>query len=225
MPTSFLAGIFGRSPVQPLKDHMAKAAEAGHVLLDFIEAALAGDWERAANVRSRLQDIEHEADRLKADLRIRLPSTLMMPVDRGDLLDLITTQDRIANRAKDIAGLMYGRRMVLPDSLAPGYRRLAQRSVDAVDQAERSVGELDELFTAGFRGAEVKLVERMITELDAIEDDTDTLASELRAQVFAMEQSLPPVDVIFLYKAIEWLGDLGDFSHRVGGLLQRLIAR
>lgn len=140
MPTSFLAGIFGRSPVQPLKDHMAKAAEAGHVLLEFIEAALATDWERAAAIRSRLQDVEHEADRLKADLRIRLPSTLMMPVDRGDLLDLITTQDRIANRAKDIAGLMYGRRMVLPASLAAGYRRLAQRSVDAVDQAERSVG-------------------------------------------------------------------------------------
>jgi len=94
-----------------------------------------------------------------------------------------------------------------------------------VVQAERSVGELDELFTAGFRGAEVKLVERMIIELDAIEDETDQIASELRTGVFAMEKELPPVDVIFLYKAIEWLGELGDLAHRVGGLLQRLIAR
>jgi len=225
MPTSFLAGIFGRSPVQPLKDHMAKATQAARELLGFLDAALAGDWDRAAEVRSRIQDLEHEADTLKADLRIRLPSTLLMPVDRGDVLDLVTTQDKIANRAKDIAGLMFHRKLLPPAHLADLYRRLARRSVDAVIQAEKSVGELDELFTAGFRGAEVKLVERMITELDAIEDETDQIASELRSGVFAIEDSLPSVSVIFLYKAIEWLGDLGDQSHRVGGLLQRLIAR
>jgi predicted phosphate transport protein (TIGR00153 family) len=225
MPSSFLAGIFGRSPVQPLKAHMAKAAQAARQLVLFIDAALAGDWDTAAEIRTGIQALEHEADVMKADLRIRLPSTLMMPVDRGDLLDLVTMQDKIANRSKDIAGLMHHRRLLPPPTLAATYRALAARSVDAVVQAERSVGELDELFTAGFRGAEVKLVERMITELDAIEDETDQIASELRTGVFAMEKELPPVDVIFLYKAIEWLGELGDLAHRVGGLLQRLIAR
>jgi predicted phosphate transport protein (TIGR00153 family) len=225
MPSPFLAGIFGRSPVDPLKEHMAKSAEAARRLLAFVDAALAGDWDGAGAIRKDIQRLEHEADDYKANLRIRLPSTLLLPVDRGDLLDLIAMQDKIANRSKDIAGLMFHRRMLPPASLADLYRKLAARSVDAVIQAERSVGELQELFTAGFRGAEVKLVERMIVELDAIEDETDEIASELRTGVFGMEKDLPPVDVIFLYKAIEWLGDLGDLAHRVGGLLQRLIAR
>jgi predicted phosphate transport protein (TIGR00153 family) len=225
MATSFLTNLFGRSPVQPLKRHMATATQAARELLGFIDAALAGDWDRAAQVRGRIQELEHEADKQKADLRIRLPSTLLMPVDRGDILDLVTTQDKIANRAKDIAGLMFHRRLLPPPHLADLYRRLTQRSVDAVEQAEKSVGELEELFTVGFRGREVELVERMITELDAIEDETDQIASELRSGVFAVEDTLPPVNVIFLYKAIEWLGDLGDQAHRVGGLLQRLIAR
>ncbi len=225
MPSSFLAGIFGRSPVEPLKKHMAVATEGARHLLDFVDAALAGDWQRAGQIRETIQEHERHADDLKRDLRIRLPNTLLMPVDRGDLLDLITTQDKIANRAKDIAGLVFGRRMQLHEDLKDGFRTLAHRSIDAVLQAQKSVGELDELFTAGFRGAEVRLVEDMITELDEIEDDTDRIASELRGQVFAMEKQLPPVDVIFLYKAIEWLGELGDLSHRVGGLLQRLIAR
>ena len=34
MPTSFLAGIFGRSPVEPLKRHMAKSAEAARHLVE-----------------------------------------------------------------------------------------------------------------------------------------------------------------------------------------------
>ena len=225
MASSLLSSIFGRSPVQPLKAHMAKATEAARELLGFIDAALAGDWDRAATIRKGIQDLEHEADKLKADLRIRLPSTLLMPIDRGDVLDLVTTQDKIANRAKDIAGLMFHRKLLPPPHLADQYRLLARRSVDAVIQAEKSVGELEDLFTVGFRGNEVTLVERMITELDAIEDETDQIASELRSGVFAIEDSLPPVSVVFLYKAIEWLGDLGDQSHRVGGLLQRVIAR
>ncbi|MFB9068633.1 TIGR00153 family protein [Pseudofulvimonas gallinarii] len=225
MATSLFSSLFGRSPVQPLKAHMGTAAQAARELLGFIDAALDADWERAAAVRKRIQELEHEADKQKADLRIRLPSTLLMPVDRGDVLDLVTTQDKIANRAKDIAGLMFHRKLLPPAALADQYRLLARRSVDAVIQAEKSVGELEDLFTVGFRGSEVTLVERMITELDAIEDETDQIASELRTGVFAMEETLPPVSVIFLYKAIEWLGDLGDQSHRVGGLLQRVIAR
>lgn len=221
----FLAGIFGRSPVDPLIEHMAKAAEAARLVLVFIDAAATGDWARAGDIRKAISRLEHEADDYKANLRIRLPSTLLMPVARGDLLDLIAMQDKIANRSKDIANLMFHRRMLPPPALAGLYRKLAARSVDAVIQAERSVSELQELFTTGFRGAEVKLVERMIVELDAIEDETDDISSELRTGVFGIEKELPPVDVIFLYKAIEWLGDLGDLAHRVGGLLQRLIAR
>ena len=225
MPSSFLAGIFGRSPVEPLKEHMSKAAAAARELQPFLDAALAGDWARAGTLREEISRLEHEADTYKAELRIRLPSTLLLPVDRGDLLDLIATQDKIANRAKDIATMMFHRRLLPPASLAQLYCRLAARSIDAVNQAERSVGELEELFTAGFRGAEVKLMERMIRELDAIEDDADTITGELLSGVFALEAELPPVDVMFLYRAIDWISDLGDIAHRVGGLLQRLIAR
>lgn len=225
MAPSFLAGIFGRSPVGPLMEHMDKSAQAARRLLDFIDAALAGDWDQAAIVRKDVSRLEHEADDLKSSLRKRLPSTMLMPVDRGDLLDLIGQQDKIANRAKDIAGVMYHRRLIPPLPVANLFRQLAARSIDAVNQAERSVRELEELYTAGFRGAEVKLVDRMITELSAIEDDTDRLASQLLSGVFALENDLPPVSVMFLYKVIEWLGDLGDIANRVGGLLQRLIAR
>ncbi len=225
MRSSFLAGIFGRSPVEPLIQHMAKSAEAGRRLMVFIDAALAGDWDTAGQVRKEISRLEHEADDLKSSLRKRMPSTLLMPVDRGDLLDLIAQQDKIANRAKDIAGMMYHRRLTPPASVATLFRELAARSIDAIDQAERSVNELEELYTVGFRGAEVQLIDRMITKLSEIEDDTDRLVSELLSRVFELENELPPVSVMFLYRVIEWLGGLGDIGHRIGGLLQRLIAR
>ena len=42
-------------------------------------------------------------------------------------------------------------------------------SVDAAKQARKSVRELDELFTTGFRGAEASMVESLIEKLDQID--------------------------------------------------------
>ena len=78
---------------------------------------------------------------------------------------------------------------------------------------------------AGFRGRAVKLLESLLDELDAIEADTDRLQVAIRSQIRPLEAELPPVDVIFLYQIIDWIGDLADRAQRVGSRLQLLVAR
>lgn len=221
----YLSKIFGASPVQPLQDHMSRATESVAQLVEFIEAAVAGDWEKAEDLQQRIGRIENEADDRKKSLRLSLPSSLLMPVDRHDLLELLTTQDKIANRAKDIAGLMTGRRMQVPAQLVDGIVTFVKRCHDATIQAQNVVNELDELFESGFRGAEARLVRAMIEELDRIEGDTDSLQRVMRAELFKLERDLYPVDVMFLYKIIEWIGDLADEAQRVGSRLHRILAR
>jgi hypothetical protein len=65
----------------------------------------------------------------------------------------------------------------------------------------------------------------MISQLDAIEDDTDSLQISLRKNLLAIEKDLNPVDVIFLYQIIDWVGDLADLAERVGARLEILLAR
>jgi uncharacterized protein len=224
-PGSYIANIFGRSPVRPLQEHIAKAAACARELVPLAEAAQSGDWARANEVRETILRLEDEADLLKKDLRLNMPSSLLMPVARTDLLDLLMIQDKIANSAKDASGLIIGRRMRFPDSISADYIAFVRRCIDAVAQAEKSVNELDELYETGFRGAEAKIVESMIGHLDALENDTDRMQVDVRAQLFAMEKDLPPVDVVFMYKAIEWIGEVGDYAQRVGSRLLRLLAR
>ena len=57
------------------------------------------------------------------------------------------------------------------------------------------------------------------------EQHTDILEREIRSQLFAVEAQLPPVDVMFLYKIIDQIGELADNAERVGGRLQLLLAR
>ncbi|HAR08295.1 MAG TPA: phosphate transport regulator, partial [Cobetia sp.] len=58
-----------------------------------------------------------------------------------------------------------------------------------------------------------------------IEHDTDNMQIGLRAQLFKLEKDWPPVDVMFLYQIIEWIGDVADRAQRVGNRLELLMAR
>jgi predicted phosphate transport protein (TIGR00153 family) len=225
MAQSFIAGIFGHSPVRPLQQHMAKVMECVRELPPFIEAAQRGDWAAAQAQHEKITDLEHQADALKKAIRLQLPNTLFMPVARVDLLEMLTMQDRIANKTKDISGLMLGRRMVAPAAFGDEFAAFVQRGVDAAAQADSTVEELDELFETGFRGPEVEIVKKMLGELDAIESDTDRMQADLRGKLYLIEKSLNPVDAMFLYRVLEEIGDIGDIAQRVGSRLQLLLAR
>ncbi|TNF37890.1 MAG: TIGR00153 family protein [Gammaproteobacteria bacterium] len=221
----FLSNIFGKSPIKPMQQHMEKVLSCVSELVPLFNAVIAENWEEVTRVQKQISTLEDEADDLKKQIRMQLPNGIFMPVSRRDLLEVLTMQDKIANTAKDVAGIILGRQMVLPKQIAADYVQFVQRCVDACAQANRTINELDELVETGFRGHEVMLVQSMIKELDAIEDDTDKLQVKIRHAVFKIEKELPPVDVIFLYKIIELTGDVADRAQRVGSRLQLLLAR
>ncbi len=223
--SGYISRIFGTSPVRPLQKHMDKAAKCAHKLPKLIKASYQDDWARAATAREKIVLLEHAADDLKRDLRLSLPKSLLMPVSRTDVLDMLSRQDRIANRTKDISGLIMGRRIIIPEPIQSVYLEFLERNLDAVTQARKSVHELDKLYESAFRGTGADLVMEMTDELGRLEDQSDELQIGLRAQLFAIERDLHAVDVMFLYKIIDRTGDLGDIAQRVGSRLHMMIAR
>jgi predicted phosphate transport protein (TIGR00153 family) len=221
---NMLANIFGASPVQPLEKHIDLAYRCAKKLRPFFAAVIGDDWDKATAVRDDIEQLEHKADDLKKEIRLHLPKSLFMPVPREDLLELLLVQDKIANRTKDVSGLVMGRRLQIPGPVAEQFLDFVDRNIDAAKQARKSVRELDELFTAGFRGAEVSLVEELIEELDNIETDTDAKQAELRGALFEIEESLKPVDAVFMYKVIELTGEIADMAERVGRRLELLLS-
>ena len=138
---------------------------------------------------------------------------------------MLQIQDRLANRARDIAGLMLGRKIEIPIELVEGVRDYYHKNLNTSAQALKAINELDELLETGFRGKEATLVEELVVELDELEHQSDVSQIKLRAMLFQMEDSLPPVHVIFLYKIIDRLGELADISQKIGSRLLLLIAK
>jgi len=221
---NYITKIFGASPVGPIQDHMDTCYRCAKELITFFEHVVHSNWDGVSASRTRIVELEHEADDLKKQLRAQLPKSLFMPVPRQDLLDLLLVQDRIANRARDVSGLVFGRQMVIPQTIQRDFLAFVSRNVDAAKQARKSIRELDELYETGFRGAEAELVESLVQELDEIEDDTDVMQARIRAELFSIEKELPPIDVMFLYRVIELTGEIGDMAERIGRRLELILS-
>ncbi|WP_106477563.1 TIGR00153 family protein [Phytohalomonas tamaricis] len=223
--TNPFSALFGRSPFQPLLEHIVKTSECADLLAVFFDAALAHDWKKADEIRNAISQGEHEADELKTRLRMNLPNSMFLPVPRSDLLELIRVQDEIANKVKDIAGIMLGRCMSVPEPMVTPMREYLQTAIATVHQARKALYDLDDLLESGFGRNVSDLLITQIRDLHQLEHKADDLQIAVRRQLFALEADLPPVDVMFLYQIIDWIGELSDRAERVGARLQILMAR
>ena len=220
-----LSRLFGKSPFKALQAHMRVVLECAQEVLPLIEALARGDESRVIEAKDRIFEREAEADRIKNKLRLHLPRSLFMPVDRRDLLEVLHMQDTIANTAQDIAGLLIERQMSIPDFMYKPLIELTTRCIDTCEHSASVIAELDELLAMGFRGREVDKVDAMLTELNDIEDETDELGVALARALFEHEDEMKPVSVMMWYQLIEWIGDLADYAEKVGDRLRLLIAK
>lgn len=223
--TPIFSQLFARSPVAPIQNHMKVALSAAELLTDFLEAVLQSDWKKAEQLKDQISTLESEADDIKRNIRSNLPRSIFMPVSRSDLLELIHAQDRIPNRCQDFAVLCVGRRMQFPESIKAKMHDCAKGAIATVRAAGKALDELDELLETGFSGSEIELVEKMISDLSDAEHECDHLQHNLQAALFAVENETNPVDVMFMYRLIEWLGDIADHAQSVGNRMLYLIAK
>lgn len=225
MSMNSILGVFAKSPIKPLQEHIRKVHQCAEHLVPFFKACAAEDWSKAANIRAELSQFEKAADRLKREVRTNLPKGLFMPVDRTDMLELITQQDKIANTAKDISGRILGRKLAIPPQIQTEFMEYLVCCIDTTGFAVKAIDELDELIETGFQGKELQIIDNLLNELDTVEDSTDMMQIKLRHSLHGIEQDLNPVDVVFLYNVIDWVGDLADLAERVGDRLELMLAR
>ena len=204
---NYFEGIFGRSPFKPVQEHMDLCHQAAALVEDLLAKAGSQSWSEVEEIRKQIVALERRADDRKRDIRLTLPRGFFLPVARADLLDLLSRQDKIANKAKEIAGIVVGRRMSFPPAIQDSALELARTSIAACRLALDVVNELDELIATGFRGVEVTRVEEMIDALDESESRNDDAQVSVRAELHGLEQNLDAVDVIFLYRIIDRIGD------------------
>jgi len=222
--TNPIGALFGRSPIQPIEQHMAKSQACVVRLGELLNACLEQDWDQAAAHADGIIEGEQDADEMKRDIQTHLPRSLFLPFARADLLELLRLQDQLANHSKSMARLLVTRKMTVPEPLRDAINNYYTSTVDISARALQTINELDELLETGFRGKEAELVDNMISGLDELEKRCEANEMALRTRLFELESELPPVDVMFLYKLIDELAEITGTSLRIGGQVLLLMA-
>jgi len=220
-----ILSLFGHSPIKPLQNHMHTVVQCVELLTPFFQAVIKEDWEAVEANYNSIAEFEGQADDQKQDIRLHLPKSLFMPINRSDLIQLLSKQDKICNTAKDIAGIMLGRKQIIPKKIATDMTAYIKSAVAVAVEAKVVIDELDELIRSGFGGREIDRINRCITKLEKAEDKNDKRQITLRAKLHEIETELPPLDAMFMYKTIEAIGNLADRAQSAGEQIQVIIAR
>lgn len=221
----YFSTVFGRSPFRDLQKHAGICISATEELSNLFQATFREDWSSVEATYDRLTEIEHAADELKRKIRTRLPRGFFMPVARADLLDLLGRQDELANCSRDVAGLVLGRKLKFPAAVEAQVLDLVTGVVDTCRKSQQIIDRLDELIDTAFKGPQARIVVGMIEEVEALEQVTDHLVVQIRAQLFGMENELPPIQAMFLYKALDLLAGLADGAEQVAHRVQLMLAK
>jgi len=225
MVKATIAQLFGKSPISPLQEHMQTVLLTVRELTHFVEVSYSADWIKAESIYQAIRNFENQADDEKREIRLHLPRSLFMPIARNDLLTMVSLQDKVANTAKDIAGVMLGRQLVFPAAIQALFLELVSSATKVSESALLVILELENLLEAGFSGIELATIEKLIDDLDALEKRSDELEIEIRNALMQIETDLPPIDVIFMYRVIELVGALADKAQKVGDHVHIIVAR
>ncbi|MDH3973953.1 MAG: TIGR00153 family protein [Deltaproteobacteria bacterium] len=218
-----IAGIFGRSPFKLLEQHMEKVKDVLDEVPPLFDALYESDFDRVKKHSENILKLEHEADKLKNDIRGQIPNSIFMPVDRRDFLNLLSAQDDIADAVEDLSIVLRLKNVTVPENIRPNFMELAGHVMDISSMANNIVQELDNLMEVSFGGPEADSVMAMINELSTMEWKADKLQFKLAREIFQMEETLSKGDFFVLLELGRKLGGLADKSEKVGKILRMFI--
>jgi predicted phosphate transport protein (TIGR00153 family) len=220
-----ITGLFGRSPFRPLAQHTEKVHDTIQLVRPLMEAFMDRDWARAEDVYRQISKLEHKADVVKTDIRDHLPSSLFMPVDRGDILLFLKEQDSIADAAEDVAVLVTMRNTPTPEPMKAGVLELVDRVLLVGETWFETAHELPLLEEASFTGPEVENVLARIQKISDLEWEADKQQAEMSRELIRNEAEIGAVSVLFWMRILSELGTIANKAENTADLLRLMLAK
>ena len=225
MPTTIsFKKLLGGSPFPPMKKHMKLSAKCVEQIPVMLEALFDNDEDSLQTTRSKVFELESEADQIFDNLSSGLSQSKFLPVHRHDLIAVLREQESIADTAQDIAGLLSIHLDIAPELREP-LLTLANKSVETVHKALSVIKKLDALVETGFKGPDVDHVFELIDEVAISEDGADMLGIDLVDNIYKHHKEKDPVSTMFSYQLTRWLGELADHAELVGSRMRLLVGR
>lgn len=220
-----IVALFGKSPFGSLAQHAEAVRATVELTTPLMEAFLAGEKDRTVELYQRISKLEHKADVIKNDIRDHLPKSLMMPVDRGDVLMFLREQDHIADRAEDLGVLLTMRDTGAPKGMHKPVTALLEACNAAANAWFKVAAELPTLEGASFAGTEVVRMMEQVKTISNLEWEADKRQAEAIRVMFDHEPEIGAVSVVLWMNIFRALGSVADHAENTADLLRVMLAK
>lgn len=214
-----IAKLFGKSPFSPLQNHMKKVGICIKKLSEIFDALSNSQLQKLPQFVEELSNLEHEADLTKNDIRNHLPKSLFLPIDRSQILDILSIQDSIADKAEEIGNLL----LLFPRDgfgiFFKTFQDFFHKNIETFWDARQIVKEFDELLESSFGGIEAEKVKVMADQTSYKEHEADVLKTKLRKEFFQVADQMTP-SVFYLWTKL--IDEVGSISHISESLANRI---
>ena len=210
-----ILSLFGRSPFAPLQSHMESVGYCVHRLPDLFEALEKKDYARLEKLAEEISNLEHDADLIKNDIRNHLPKSLYLPIDRDNLLEILSIQDSIADKVEDVAVLMTLKQLELLPIFKQEFKLFLHKNIEAFDEAKLIIKELHELVESSFGGIEAEKVRAMVDGVAYREHEADIIQRQLLKSFFNAEDQLNYVTFHLWQRLFESIASISNFSENL----------
>lgn len=218
-----IAKLFGKSPFSPLQSHMKKVSICIKKLSEIFDTIEKKQYDRLPKLVEELSKLEHEADLTKNDIRNHLPKSLFLPIDRSQILEILSIQDSIADKAEAIGNLL----LLCPSEafkvFSPAFQEFFHKNIETFWDARQIVKEFDELLESSFGGIEAEKVKAMADQTCYKEHQADVLKTKFRKEFFPIADSLSPSIFYLWTKLIDEVGSISHISESLANKIRMIL--
>ena len=221
-----VTGVFRRkTPFIQLVNHMCKVSEGISILENGLINYYKGEYKGFSDITKKVSKIEHEADIIKGNILNHLPSSLLMPVDKGKFLWALREQDAILDHAENLSEMLDMRKTKIPKELQKVFIEHADLVMNTVKAMEAAVCNIRDLVETGFVKREREQTKEFIYKIHHLEYQADQKKYEMTKGIYKLEKKLDPMDVYHLLKITDWVDEIADHAENVADWLRSMIAK
>ncbi len=211
------------SPFLPLHEHCHPVRACVELVPSMFQCVASGEYQRLQALAEDVFRSEHEADKIKRQIRDAIPRTFSLPVFRGDLLSFLQLQDSIADSAEDIAVLLTIKQLSMPPGLETEIPDFVAATVAVCQHLFQASEALTALAEADFHGSAAVHIHEMIDQVEHGEWQADKQQYRLAKALFAVEDQMRPSDLLLWSNVLREIGTLANCADMAGERIRRML--
>lgn len=209
-----------------LEDHSKKVVETVNRLSEMLDYYLEEDCGKTEELCRIIDDLEHDADKMKQQFQLILPNSVVIQLDTNDLLSFLKAQDGIANIAQNAAHWMTLRSSAgVPQDIKDGLRDLMEMSMKCIHGYEKIMCGLEKVEATSYSKIEIQRLVEQIPEIEKNEFEVDMFEIKVLKMIFEHEDEIGGSAVYHLSRLVDNIGDIADKTAYSVDIMRKILIK